>query len=217
METVNDVVSISKSLSYWEGPFQRSIVKRPADQYLPGFNLVNPFESLNNSDELLPNLKVMFERVSNKNPLSFDEWHYFRDREPSVEDISSKISSDFESSVTSFVLVAKSWGVEPVLMTQFGRFANDDVFVRSLYERSGQSLDFEKFVEQIDLANQIVREVAAKYEVLLIDLDRMVPKSSEFIYDSVHLNTTGSEHVAEIISTKLSAAFPEQFVKGQAP
>ena len=51
--------------------------------------------------------------------------------------------------------------------------------------------------------NNIVREVAEKENVLLIDLDASVPKSKDWLYDMVHLHGAGSEGVAEIIFQKL--------------
>ena len=47
--------------------------------------------------------------------------------------------------------------------------------------------------------NDVIREVSVDREVDLIDLDRSVPSSSDYIYDTVHLNEDGSKLVAEIL------------------
>ena len=38
---------------------------------------------------------------------------------------------------------------------------------------------------------------------MLIDLDKNIPKTEEYLYDSVHLNNTGSELAAIIITEHL--------------
>ena len=47
--------------------------------------------------------------------------------------------------------------------------------------------------------NDIVREVATTENVMLVDLDEIVPKSNDWLYDMVHLHGKGSEKVATII------------------
>ena len=44
----------------------------------------------------------------------------------------------------------------------------------------------------------------APNKVMLIDLDKAVPKTREFMYDSVHLNEAGSRFVAGIVARELS-------------
>jgi len=123
-----------------------------------------------------------------------------------------KINGDFKASLKSFVRVSKAWGIRPVLMTQFSRFTLQDSFVRYLYSRQKQFLSYEEFIKLYELANNVVREVALEEGVILIDLDKSIGKSSEYIYEAVHLNSAGSELVAAIIASKLHDAFPGNFV-----
>jgi hypothetical protein len=48
--------------------------------------------------------------------------------------------------------------------------------------------------------NEITREVALREEVVLIDLDSLIPQSNKYIYDTVHLNESGSMLMAKITS-----------------
>jgi hypothetical protein len=48
--------------------------------------------------------------------------------------------------------------------------------------------------------NEVVREVARKNGVMLIDLAAKVPQESEYMEDIVHYTDKGSLYVADIIS-----------------
>ena len=66
-----------------------------------------------------------------------------------------------------------------------------------------------KFVKRIpnniNIAfNEIIRKVAIENSVILIDLDKLIPKTKEYMYDSVHLSNKGSTMVAGIIAKELN-------------
>ena len=46
-----------------------------------------------------------------------------------------------------------------------------------------------------------------KFELILIDLDSIIPKNSDFFYDGAHLNNLGSEHVSDKIKDELIKLF----------
>ena len=52
--------------------------------------------------------------------------------------------------------------------------------------------------------NQITREVAIQENVILIDLDAQIPKTNEFLYDTIHLNEAGSILAGKVITKKLA-------------
>jgi hypothetical protein len=114
----------------------------------------------------------------------------------------------FESALRSFVSAARSWKVEPVLMTQVlvkerpkstieGDYITPDKLARA-------GLDVESFGHIHDYFNAIIRHVAETEEVLLIDL----ASAREWwrgrdVYDSIHFTDAGSEEVAGLISEAL--------------
>ena len=49
----------------------------------------------------------------------------------------------------------------------------------------------------------LIREVAYEENTVLIDLEKNIPKTSNYIYDLFHFNVKRSNLVAEIISEKL--------------
>ena len=48
--------------------------------------------------------------------------------------------------------------------------------------------------------NEVIREVSATRQVDLIDLAKLIPSSSKYMYDSIHLNENGSILAAEILT-----------------
>jgi hypothetical protein len=56
------------------------------------------------------------------------------------------------------------------------------------------------------LCNDATRAIAQQQEVMLVDLERQVPKQTEFMYDDVHYTRQGSELAAKTIGDALVAA-----------
>jgi lysophospholipase L1-like esterase len=90
----------------------------------------------------------------------------------------------FRENLEIFVSIVRTLGKRPVLMTQpLGRHSNaQDVF------------------------NEIIRSVALRDQVTLIDLDRAIDeiRNVAFLYDEIHLNNKGSQFVGELIASSLA-------------
>ena len=192
MHNINDLTLLSKTGSYWQAPPSRALLgSRPTPTPAPLINLatlLEPFSDL----------------VSSRPPPTApDEWGDFRDKSREVNQ--AEIERLFRASLTSFVDTVRAFGSQPVLMTQFNRLKAGDAFVRGTYERESQSLSYEAFVTLYTRLNQVIREVASEKNVFLIDLDQIIPATSAFIYDAVHLNGEGSLMVAEVIAAAMQA------------
>jgi hypothetical protein len=48
--------------------------------------------------------------------------------------------------------------------------------------------------------NEVIREVSASRQIDLIDLAKLIPSSSKYMYDPYHLNENGSILAAEILT-----------------
>ena len=85
----------------------------------------------------------------------------------------------------------------------FLNFESDKVLidVRSDEEISIKSVD--EFIYLYKEANSIVSEISSLNNVEFIDLNNLVPKTSEYIYDMIHLTDKGSLLVSEIITNYL--------------
>ena len=58
-------------------------------------------------------------------------------------------------------------------------------------------------ITAMDAFNATVRELAARSDTMLVDLEQSVPKSSEWMYDDVHYTVTGAAGVARIFFDQL--------------
>ena len=107
----------------------------------------------------------------------------------------------------TFINISRARKITPALMTMANRLKDHpDPFILSLERKTvetGTGLNYKDFKDLVDLFNQTIREVAAANSVLVIDLDRKVPKEKELMYDFVHLNDAGSKYVSDIIAAEL--------------
>ncbi len=105
--------------------------------------------------------------------------------------------SEFSMNLQTFINISRARKITPALMTMANRLKDHpDPFILSLERNTvetGTGLNYKDFKDLFDLFNQTIREVAAANSVLVIDLDRKVPKEKELMYDFVHLNDAGSQ------------------------
>ena len=218
MHNINDLSLLTKTGDYWVAPETRAIIQK---QILESPDLQWRIKGFVKSikDLFVPNLYARVKYIMDSKDLLHDsgqgvtdEWKGFREHEPISYDL---IEKKFEQAVRSFIDLARSQGIEVVLMTQFNRFKPDDQFVRKVYNQNVFGLnqdghiDYDRFCQYYHDLNQI----AMSENLLLIDLENEVPANSTVIYDPVHLNNKGSELVAEMIAKKLQWRYPEFKIK----
>ena len=110
----------------------------------------------------------------------------------------------FSSALISFIELSRAWNIEPILMTQANRIDPSELYFQKWFEDNNQGeMNIEQFAELYKIFNNIIRKIAQEKEIVLIDLDLLIPKTNEFIYDTVHLNNAGSILAAESISAAL--------------
>ncbi|MBU1040631.1 MAG: SGNH/GDSL hydrolase family protein [Proteobacteria bacterium] len=188
MECVNDLTWLLTMGNYYAPHYNRGIIVEK--EYNPIKNFILSF-------------------VRQKAAVQFDandEFAGYRESKKyiSIEDICAQYKKNLEL----FVFICKQQNIIPVLMTQFNRFTmetkkefQDNNHLKSLEDRFGMS--FEQYYHSYHSLNNVQRIVAAEQHIPLIDLDKLVPKSSEYMYDTVHLSEKGSRLVAEIIAKQL--------------
>jgi lysophospholipase L1-like esterase len=204
MEGINDLALLSNTGSYWRAPPSRQIVSEDRDLASP-----RPLHALLVALKNLafPNLWQLAHPPGAGG--GGDEFIGYREAPPPR----IQILEDYRSAVETDVALARAWHVEPVLMTQFNRMEVGDRFIRALYERDNglhrSGFSWPDYVALYKDMNNIVRDVAARQKVLLIDLDRAVPKTRDYIIDPVHLTDRGSRLVAARVTEALSERFPE--------
>lgn len=121
---------------------------------------------------------------------------------------------EYENNLTTFVAICRANGIKPVLMTQFNRIVESELsgnkaFKNYLDKLSKLNISIVEFCTQYRRMNEIVRKVAAQENVMLIDLDKHIPKEKTYIYDMVHLTPVGSQLVAAHIFEELNHKFSD--------
>ena len=114
------------------------------------------------------------------------------------------MEQQFRSSITSFVKLSRAWNIEPILMTQGNRIDHDlEYFQKWVIRYQRGEMTAREFADLYKRMNEITREIALEEKVTLIDLDAQIPKSNQFLYDTIHLNEAGSILMGELVSEKL--------------
>ncbi|MGE3319866.1 MAG: SGNH/GDSL hydrolase family protein [Candidatus Berkiella sp.] len=89
---------------------------------------------------------------------------------------------EFTKNLQTFIAICRIRGAQPVLMTQANRVENDDLYHRF---------------------NDVIREVGKQEKVLVIDLAKVIPKQTDYLYDSYHYTAKGAKLAADHISAQL--------------
>ena len=207
MHNLNDFALLSKTESYWIGPKSRAVI---VETNSGNFSTIEDssrnifFNLLKNAKNfLVPNLYTYLR------PRLFADATFYRDEFEGYSKNYSDLNIDlmkeqFRSSITSFVKLSKAWNIEPILMTQGNRIDPDfEYFLKWAERHQRGKMTPDEFSILYSAMNEITREVASKENITLIDLDALIPKSNKFIYDTIHLNETGSILMGEIVSAAL--------------
>lgn len=93
-------------------------------------------------------------------------------------------------------------GIQPILITQpvpYGPAIDPDtgIDLATIEVRSGSG--YQRWRE-VELYNDVTREIATKYDILLIDLERELPKNTRYYYDFIHLTEDGAPEVGKIVA-----------------
>lgn len=98
--------------------------------------------------------------------------------------------SAYKRNIEHIIHVCKANGIEVILST----------FCRYLYEGIKHDPGVLKLHEGISRENRIMRELADKHSLALVDNNNLVPREEEYFVDHVHFSPLGMKTVAENIS-----------------
>ena len=198
MHNVNDLSVLLNHHTYWpQNSYLAKIIERN------GNTKTLPHLLLEALPHLLPGIHYVLTNLNHNNVANQDilpnKQHY---------EINPTFEKLFEQNILSFVELCRIYGVTPVLMTQQNRIIDNpedkeswqelDQFIENRYDLSGDDIRdiYRKFQE-------IVRKVANDKNVLLIDIDRSIPKEGRYIYDWLHFTNMGSVLAANVIAKEL--------------
>ena len=208
MHNMNDLALLSKTESYWIAPRSRAVLVKNNDGKFSTiedssrnifFNLIKTAKNM-----LAPNLYTYLRpRLFADITLHRDEFEGFTKNYIDLD--LDLMESRFRSSITSFVKISRAWNIKPILMTQGNRIDHNlEYFQKWVVRYQRGEMTAREFSDLYARMNQITREVAIQENVTLIDLDSQIPKTNEFLYDTIHLNQAGSILMGELVSKKLA-------------
>jgi len=186
MESINDLNYLMIVGDYWTSHATRGIV------FDKDYGLVK---------------SLLIRHVMNREVLAADDDDEFaaqRGKQNTLD--TAAMARLYRKNLELFVYLCRQHGITPVLMTQFNRFteAPEENLLRQMRGiNDGWGVDFAAYRAAYMVLQDTLRAVAAEQKAALIDLDRLVPKDKEYMYDVVHLRPAGARLVAEIIAERL--------------
>jgi lysophospholipase L1-like esterase len=108
------------------------------------------------------------------------------------------LREEFATNLFTFIAIARTKGIVPVLMTQFNRIQLEPGQVSE-----AEWMPSPAFRDLYMRFQQLIRDVGAAADVLVVDLAEELPPEKRYFFDVVHLNELGSMEVADIIARKL--------------
>lgn len=122
------------------------------------------------------------------------------------ERLAPEADSAFEARVVTFIDAARDLGALPVLATVATRFSSSEGPSRLDEQwtlRWNPSLSTNGYVSLVSRWNEILREVAAEEQVLVVDVAGAVSGTDEYFTDPVHFTAAGHAAVAEVLASHL--------------
>lgn len=92
------------------------------------------------------------------------------------------LQEKYRKNIKLFIAVCRTFGIQPVLMTQAHR-------------ASKEILQYQ--------FNEVLRNIGKDEGVLVIDLEKAIPKTPEYLYDAYHYTALGSEYAAHQIAQSM--------------
>lgn len=116
----------------------------------------------------------------------------------------------FTRNLRDFVAIARSKGMNVLLATQPSLYREDLtraeqqllVFPLSHHFR-GERPSLRSMIEGMRAFNDATRQLAADDHVELVDLEQLMPKTTEYLYDDVHYTQRGNELVGEAFAKQI--------------
>lgn len=204
MHAINDLTILMHEGSYWnDNPTRASMIPNPVlnEYHMDSIISIKSFLFKHFFPEIIfPKhlSKALFETSST------NEFDHNKGKDIKID--SSDIIKAFEKNILAFIRLCESYQITPALMTQQNRIHFPPTNFEEKYFKAhafNYNISYKEYYQCYISLNKRIRKLALKHHVLLIDLDKKVPKDKKHIYDVCHLNDGGSKFVAEIVAAKL--------------
>lgn len=130
---------------------------------------------------------------------------------PLVEELPDADFGMFRRNILSFAGILKAQGTDMLLLTQTHTWGNiSDEFLKSNHWMVGVGdvrYPESKLAEALGQINGILLGIAEEQGIPLLDLEKEIPKTSDYFYDDCHFNKGGISKSAELISASIMLNF----------
>ena len=118
------------------------------------------------------------------------------------------VALNYRKSLNSFIAISKAMGIKPIIMTQPSGFQSDSKKFLNWWKKRNYPAfkSFESQEESFKVVgnfhkefNNIIRDIASKQNILLIDLDEKINPKMPIFTDVVHFNEAGNNIMSDII------------------
>ena len=204
MHNINDLSILLYEKTYWNKHPTRSPleVKKPGWKTV-GKNLEETFRLAR--DLVIPNIYSVIHRLVHvESKFKADEFKQVRGRKIEVKQ--DQLVPEFTLNLQTFINICRARGITPVLMTMPSRLKDEpDPLIARLMKNLEvqQGITYRDFKGAFDRFNQVIREVGARNQVLVVDLARALPPEKEYMSDVAHYTPAGSRLVAQKIVAAL--------------
>lgn len=117
--------------------------------------------------------------------------------------------SIYERNLISFIGLCKSQGIDLLLLTQTHTWDSkekDNLDFRHWMVGIGQErYNAHDLAASLNGMNLILKNIAGKEEISVLDLDQLIPKSIDYYYDDCHFNKQGISASSELISKQIQS------------
>jgi lysophospholipase L1-like esterase len=118
----------------------------------------------------------------------------------------------FERNLNTIIELGKADGTRVVLLTEPNLYkdtmTSEELKVLEMFNQeaigNGEKWAFKTALSAMRQYNEKIKEISAKQSVFLIDLDRIVPKSIEYLRDDVHYQDKTYDLISDSLAEKLA-------------
>ena len=139
-------------------------------------------------DLVIPNIySVIHQLVHVESKFKADEFKQVRGRK--IEVHLDPLVPEFILNLQTFINICRAREITPVLMTMPSRLKDDpDPLIARLMKNleMQQGITYREFKGAFDRFNQVIREVGAKNQVLVVDIARELPPEKKYMSDVAH-------------------------------
>ncbi len=112
----------------------------------------------------------------------------------------------FRRNLKQLIIRSKQDGAKVILLTQPYLYKTDMpvdekkiLFYDYYYKDYAKVPTISEQMQAMNTFNAAIRDIAGKLQVALIDVEKFLPKSTEFMFDDVHYTEEGAQKVAQIV------------------